>query len=70
MQDGRLGSEPATCHSQHGSQDPPSLARSVMPDVTILTHFRFLSAGETVGWLGQGGAVDIDLCPRLVYVVD
>uniref|UniRef100_A0A8B9XE96 Glucosidase 2 subunit beta n=1 Tax=Bos mutus grunniens TaxID=30521 RepID=A0A8B9XE96_BOSMU len=63
MQDGRLGSEPATCHSQHGSQDPPSLARSVMPDVTILTHFRFLSAGETVGCWVRGARWILTFAP-------
>lgn len=57
MQDGRLGSEPAAYHSQHGSQFFPFRPRSVMPAVTIFTHFRFLSAGETVGcWVeGRGG---------------
>uniref|UniRef100_A0A3Q1MKJ7 Glucosidase 2 subunit beta n=2 Tax=Bos TaxID=9903 RepID=A0A3Q1MKJ7_BOVIN len=63
MQDGRLGSEPATCHSQHGSQDPPSLARSVMPDMTILTHFRFLSAGETVGCWVRGARWILTFAP-------
>uniref|UniRef100_A0A8C2PKC7 Glucosidase 2 subunit beta n=1 Tax=Capra hircus TaxID=9925 RepID=A0A8C2PKC7_CAPHI len=63
MQDGRLGSEPATCHSQHGSQGPPSRPRSVMPEVTILTHFRFLSAGETVGCWVRGARWILTFAP-------
>lgn len=63
MQDGRLGSEPATCHSQHGSQAPPFRERSVMPEVTILTHFRFLSAGGTVGCWVRGARWILTFAP-------